>query len=523
MPVPASVLQAGSKVLVVGGGIGGLSYAYFLSRLRPDIKVKLLETRQNCRGSIVSKPTSLPDGSVVNLEKGPRTLRGVSDSAVIIMDLVRQLGESQSIYGIAKDSPANRKFLLDHKGELLQLPNSWKTFRKFMQNPLSDGLVRGILGEPFRRTRPESSADESAFDLFVRRFGNAQVPNNLLSSLFHGIYGDDIQLLSAQRIARRFYEMEQEHSSFIRAGISGIFKKPALSLSLDKYQETFGRDKEELLQLKKTLSQFPILGFKGGMEFLPRLILKELSGMPNVEICTGKLVSAVSPAKDGKIEVVAKDGTRYTGIDHVRLAVSPMSIKRMLSEQSISSHLERASANTIAVVNFYLPKKDVIADYHSFGYLAPISIPNPHKLLGVIFDSVVERSYTPLFAPSTDRFAQGQYTKMTAMMGGHYFSQQDLQNPPSEDGIIQNIKNVFKRHLHISEADLAAAHWSVTLAKNCIPHFHVGYNQWETVLRGKIQSEYGHRISLGGMAFSSGPGVPDVFMNGFLDAVSMAK
>ncbi|AGO10011.1 AaceriAAR021Wp [[Ashbya] aceris (nom. inval.)] len=523
MSVPPSVLQARSKVLVVGGGIGGLSYAYFLSRLRPDIKITLLEAGQSCRGSIVSKPTSLSDGSVVNLEKGPRTLRGVSDSAVIIMDLVRQLGHGHAIYGIAKDSAANRKFLLDHTGQLLQLPNSWKTLKNFMKNPLSDGLVTGILGEPFRRSRPESSADESAFDLFVRRFGNAHVPNNLLSSLFHGIYGDDIQLLSAQRIARRFYEMEQEHSSFVRAGISGLFKKPALSSSLDKYQEVFGRDKEELLQLKKTLSQFPILGFKGGMEFLPKLILKELTRIPNVEIYTGKPVGAIAPANNGKMEVIAKDGTRYADIDHVRLAVSPMSIKSMISEQSISSHLQRASANTIAVVNFYLPKKDVIADYHSFGYLTPISIPNPHKLLGVIFDSVVEGNYTPLFAPSTARFAEGQYTKMTAMMGGHYFSQEDLQNPPSEDGIIENIKNVFKHHLHISDADLAAAHWSVTLAKNCIPHFHVGYNQWETGLHGKINEEYGRRISLGGMAFSSGPGVPDVFMNGFVDAVSMSK
>lgn len=85
------------------------------------------------------------------LEKGPRTLRGVSDGTVLIMDTLKDLGKEAVIQSIDKGCIADKKFLLDPSDKLVQVPNSISTTVKFLLNPLGKGLITGMMGEWFRK------------------------------------------------------------------------------------------------------------------------------------------------------------------------------------------------------------------------------------------------------------------------------------------------------------------------------------------------------------------------------------
>jgi oxygen-dependent protoporphyrinogen oxidase len=68
--------MSSQKICILGGGITGLSSAFYLSRRFPSAHIILLEKENRIGGWVQSERVQLPNnlGSVV-LERGPRTLR----------------------------------------------------------------------------------------------------------------------------------------------------------------------------------------------------------------------------------------------------------------------------------------------------------------------------------------------------------------------------------------------------------------------------------------------------------------
>ena len=73
---------------VVGGGISGLSAAYYLRKLVPNCKLTLLEASSRLGGWVHT--TKFDDGSV--FEHGPRTIRPAGVSGANTLQLVEELG-----------------------------------------------------------------------------------------------------------------------------------------------------------------------------------------------------------------------------------------------------------------------------------------------------------------------------------------------------------------------------------------------------------------------------------------------
>ena len=109
------------------------------------------------------------------------------------------------------------------------------------------------------------------------------------------------------------------------------------------------------------------------------------------------------------------------------------------------------------------------------------------------------------------------------MLGGHYLNNEGEQNIPSKSIIINSVKYAFMKHLHIDENDLEDGTWEVTVAKDCLPQYHVGYDDWVQQTAKLVQEQYSNYVSLGGMAFSTGPGVPNVIEDGFESAYVLSK
>lgn len=82
-------------VAVIGGGITGLTTAYYLSRRLPaSSRVTLYEGEERLGGWIHTNKREAPGGGVVHFEKGPRMLKGLGGMGFrgddyVFYDLVR--------------------------------------------------------------------------------------------------------------------------------------------------------------------------------------------------------------------------------------------------------------------------------------------------------------------------------------------------------------------------------------------------------------------------------------------------
>lgn len=531
-------LPTNAKVGVVGGGISGLFFTYYLSKLRPDVKITLIDQNQERLGGwIYSWNTQDKQSKDVMLERGPRTLRGVSDGTVLMIDAMKKLGQSDKINIIEKQSPANRKFLLGPDNALVQVPDSWASFRKFYASPLSKGLIKSVLFE-WARPKKKDNKDESVEQLVKRRFGSDSLGQNIMSAIYHGIYADDISTLSAKRVASDLFNDEQKYGSTLKAALmksvhqigSKKFNSEELSPILQAYQTNFHENAYEISQLSKKLKEYPMLSFKGGLSVVPNSIASAIKNMPNVSILNERVTQLVSEDKQLQLTFSNENSNTISEkFDHIRFSLVPNYIQNIFTEEGngeLIKKLQRIKYNTVLLVNYYHPTKDIITTkYDSFGYLVPKSNSNPEHLLGVIFDSVIEKNRKPLFPTSTnDNHSKENknYTKLTAMVGGHLLN--DSQgNPiiPNKETVIDQVKKALKKHLNVSDKDLNDGLWVYTAANNCLPRFSVGYNELTDEIEKQVIKQYSGNISFGGMAFSKGPGIPDVVVDSMLDAIKL--
>lgn len=533
-------LPANARVGVVGGGVAGLTFTYFLGKLRPDVQITLFNPESRPGGWIHSWHTQGPDGRPVMLERGPRTFRGVSDGTVLILDTLMQLGHGDRIRSVGRESSADRKFVLDPRDRLVQVPNSLGSLARFLASPLSKGLLWGLAGEWARKPRKEN-VDESAEALLTRRFGSAYPARNLFSAVYRGIYADDVGRLSAQKAVGRMVRDERAHGSLTaaawarwREGRGDTSAAPELSPLVAAYGRALGRDPAELRTLAHRLAQFPMLGLTGGLQQFPDAFQAAVARFPNVALCTGTVTGLRGGDKKRvALEYTDAQGAQHKGeFSHVRLAVAPNRMAPLVAGANapLFSKLNAIRSNTVSLVNMYIPGKDIVpAQFRGFGYLVPESNANPEKLLGVIFDSVIEQSFAPFAggafgaaAPAAAAAPAGIYTKLTAMVGGSLYNDAE-GNPtiPSEAETIARVKRALSRHLGASPTDLDGAQWLHTVARDCLPRFVPGYGAQAAEIERAVLGDYAQGVSLGGMGFARGPGIPDVVSDAFTDAMKL--
>ncbi|CCK72720.1 oxygen-dependent protoporphyrinogen oxidase KNAG_0L00980 [Huiozyma naganishii CBS 8797] len=535
-------LPLNSRVGVVGAGMSGLMFTYTLGKLRPDVNITLFERNKGKVGGWVNSwDTVDQNGDPIMFERGPRTLRGVSDGSVLMIDTLKELGKTNKLKCIEKTADANKKFIADPNDNLVQAPNSFLSFLKFSASPLGKGLFSAILLEWARKPCEDLFKDESAESLVRRRYGNDFIGNNILSAIFRGIYADDLSTLSAKKVLSKLYNDERLYGSTCKAllvkwknrrlsGSNYDCPVPRLTDTILKYKDAFRKDENELYLLSRHLKKYPMLCFDGGLSTFPNAVKDAVDKMKNVTVIRDNVSNA--HYKDGKLSVEV-EGHKPQELDHLRFSVAPDSIEAVLggSNKALSKKFKELEYLTIALVNYYLPNKDIIEKkYHSFGYLIPKSNKNPGKVLGVIFDSIIEKNAKPLFEPSqggqSGNLARGkEYTKMTAMVGGYMFNDPKTRKPvvPPESATIANVRDAFKKHLHISEKDLDAGLWQYTLAENSLPRYSVGYCDWSAAAQSMVTKDYDGKVSLGGIGFAKSCGIPDVVTDGFIDALSLSQ
>ena len=200
-------------VVVVGGGITGLSAAYAMATARPDVRVTLLERRDRVGGNI---ETERRDGFL--LDGGPDSFLSTKREGA---ELCRELGLGKDI--IVPRPEASKVFMV-HRGQLEIMPAGMALavptkFGPMLKTPLISfpGKLR-MLGDfllPARR----DDADESIEDFIARRFGR-EAARKIAAPLLGGIYAGDCAELSIRSTFPQLIDIEQKHRSLVKGFIA---------------------------------------------------------------------------------------------------------------------------------------------------------------------------------------------------------------------------------------------------------------------------------------------------------------
>lgn len=550
-------LQPGEKLVIIGGGISGLSTAWFIARSRPDIKIELVEASDRFGGCMNSETVKFNDEETV-FEYGPRTLLPRNPGTLIAAQMISELGLSHKLRGISKRAPVNAKAVV-FDDKLLQFPTSlWETIR-FTFSSFVSGFRLALFKE-FLVSKPRNPAiDDESVESFISRRFNPTIANRLVSALMRGIYGGDIAELSARSVTalNRLYTAERtEGASAIGAMFTGVVTAmddytnraiPLMSASLIGKQ--FYKSDNPI---KKSASSVLL---DGGIQQFALKIAQDLETKDNVSLHKNSAVTNIRKV-DGGCEVLTGNGILISG-NVVISTVPGYNISNTLTASPKAQELTKEfKFATLAVVDFFFPKKQVGKNW--FGFLIPKTELKANDVLGVIFDSAVRNSAVPLdkilmnpqsSVQSEDQNAEisttnsrfnvdsaraflvdqfGAYkskniessptslsesTTLTVMMGGHLWDGKPL---PSEKEVIDNAVESLKKYL---EADFTSGDYIVEMKFAKIPQYTVGHAKRVNELHEVISQDYDSRLYLSGTTFGRGVAVGDCL----IDAVRVAS
>ncbi len=200
-----------TNIVIVGGGITGLTTAYYLQQRINEqhlpYDVKLIEASNRLGGKI---HTVKKDGFTI--ERGADSFLARKKPAV---DLVKHLGMSDEL---VRNDTGQSYVLVDKKlhkipqGSFMGVPTRVGPFLfSSLISPL--GKLRAGLDYVIPKGKPKE--DQSLGGFFRRRFGNELV-ENLLEPLLSGIYSGDVDQMSLMATFPNFYELEQKYGSLIK-------------------------------------------------------------------------------------------------------------------------------------------------------------------------------------------------------------------------------------------------------------------------------------------------------------------
>jgi oxygen-dependent protoporphyrinogen oxidase len=353
------------RLVIVGGGISGLSLAYFLLEKKPSLDIVIFESEKKPGGKIWTDKTDgfLCEGGVNGfLDNRPRTLELVSKLALTPL----------------RSSDKARKRYIYSGGKLHLLPESPASF--FSSDLLSIyGRLR-ILWEIFA---PKGSDDDETLAAFAKRRLGREAYEKLIDPMASGIYAGDPEKMSLKSCFPRIHELEQKYGSLIRAMI---------------------RLQKEAKKTGKKVGAGPggvLTSFSGGMG----QIISTLSARLNGRLKTDARVLSVDRRSDG-YKVYLSDNSE-TEAGTVVFATPAYETSAMLKglDKALSSTLDEVYYPAVSVICLGYRRDKISRSLDGFGFLIPNG--EGRKILGTLWDSSVFPNRAP----------EG-YVLLRSMLGG---------------------------------------------------------------------------------------------------------
>ena len=201
------------SVIIIGGGIAGLSAAYYLQKDFANEglswRVTVLEAGDHLGGKI---HTERMKGFVI--EAGPDTFLASKPWAT---QLCQELGLSERLHGT---NPNQKNTYILRKGQLLPLPDGLTMmiptrFGSMLRTKLLNWPAKLRMGLDFFIPSRTLDGDESLGAFVSRRLGRTAY-ENLIEPLMSGIYAGDGDALSLQATFPYLRDLEMTYGGLVK-------------------------------------------------------------------------------------------------------------------------------------------------------------------------------------------------------------------------------------------------------------------------------------------------------------------
>jgi len=381
------------RLVIVGGGISGLSLAYFLIEKAPSLEIIILESEKKAGGKIWTDRVGgfLCEGGVNGfLDNRPRTF-----------ELAAKLGLEP-----VKSNDSARKRFIYSEGKLHMLPES--PFAFFSSNLLS---LYGRLRIIWEIVIPKGREDDETLADFARRRLGREAFEKLIDPMASGIYAGDPEKMSLRSCFPRIYDLENAHGSLIRA--------------LIKLQR-------EAKKTGKKVGPGPggvLTSFYDGME----IFIMALKTFLGNRLKTENKVIAID--KKGDTYTVFLSDNSKIEAESVVVATPAHAASEIVKNfnRNLSLNLGEILYPPVSVVCLGYMRDKIKQDLKGFGFLVPKR--EGRKILGTLWDS----SIFPNRAPEG-------YVLLRSMLGGARSAEIALQE---ENKLVNTVMEEMKKIMDI--------------------------------------------------------------------------
>jgi oxygen-dependent protoporphyrinogen oxidase len=453
----------GTRVVVIGGGITGLTAAYRLMQAARaheyPLEVILLEASGHLGGTIA---THCQDGLL--MEQGPDCFLSAKPWGV---RLCEELGLSDELIGTL--TQYRRSFIVRAgrlvpvpQGFYLMAPGSW---RSLLTTPIFSWRGKLRMALDLVVPRRTASDDESLAQFVTRRLGREAL-ERMAQPMVGGIYTADPQRLSMQATMPQFVEMEQRHGSLIRAMLHKQRSTVAAGTSGPRYGL--------------------FVSFRYGMQTMVEALAAHL---PAGTVRLHAPVRRLQRLAETQRWLVHLDRQSALEADAVCMSLPAPQAGQLLREvdDTLATALQAIPYASSAIVNLACTRAQVSHPLDGMGFVVPAI--EQRTLLACSFSSVKFAGRAP----------QDQVL-LRAFVGGALQSEQLAR---SDAEIQQAVVHDLRQLLGLTGAPVTM---SVTRHLEAMPQYHVGH--LERVARIASRLTHCPGLVLAGNAYH-GVGIPD--------------
>jgi oxygen-dependent protoporphyrinogen oxidase len=483
------ILRKSSHVAIIGGGISGLSSAFYLKLLRPDIHVTIFDKESRWGGWIRTERL----GETI-FEAGPHSLRSSGKEGVTALELCCLLGLSPEIeFG---DSLLSSRRFIYHEGRIEKIPTQTSEIL-LGSSPLSKIMrsgLKSIFNTIIYKTWPKVN-DMSIYDYGSQVFGRP-FTEILLDCIVGGIYGGNSKELSMRSCFPNLFRNEKGEGEL---NLKTWFSFSRSSLDDHLFPNHMKNKQEEWNILLKKSKEHKVWTLKQGLQSLIENLVTYLSNQSGVSLLSNTTASMISihPELPNKVTIMDSYG-KTKEVDQVISTVNSYELFNLLERSKFhlwNTYLPDFQPYCdIGVVLLCYNRKDVEHlmkldyPYKGFGYLIPSK--EQSVFLGVIFDSWI----FPHQNANSDEF------KITVMLRGSRIRDKSRSN-------LEKLALLgLEEQLHITSLPqklISLYH------ENCIPQYLVDHDQKMMEMnRILLNSALGHKLIVSSSYFNNGIGVP---------------
>jgi len=205
-----------NRIGIIGGGIAGLSAAYYATKKDPSAQITVIEASDRWGGKITTDRVAFDDGQFI-IEGGPDTFLATKPWAVA---LCKELGLSDRLQGT---NPNTKSTYVLHRNKLEPLPDGLAMMiptnvESILKSRLISWLGKARMGFDFIQPAKAVNGDESLGTFVSRRLGR-EAYENLIEPLMSGIYAGDGDHLSLASTFPYLRDLEARYGSLARGAL----------------------------------------------------------------------------------------------------------------------------------------------------------------------------------------------------------------------------------------------------------------------------------------------------------------